>query len=69
MAKAPGTTRKRAIDAAVRSKQNFENLAYRALLPTIRDDCKKAYVKKHPLITDNTLMVVMNDKRGLSGHY
>jgi hypothetical protein len=69
MDKAPGTTREQAIDAARQSKQNFENLAYRALLPKMRESVKAAYDKKHPWTPDNTLMIVMNDELSLSGHY
>jgi hypothetical protein len=69
MAQAPGTTREQAIDAAKQSKQNFENLAYRALLPKMREEVKKAYDEKHPLTFDNTLMVVMNEVLDLNGRY
>ncbi len=69
MDKAPGTTREQAIDAAKQSKQNWENLAYRALLPKMRDEVKKAYDEKHPWTSDNTLMIVMNEVLDSNGRY
>lgn len=69
MDKAPGTTKEQAIDAAIKSKQNFENLAYRALLPSVRNECKKAYDQKHPWTPDNTLMNVMSQVLDPQGHY
>ncbi|MGZ5204959.1 MAG: hypothetical protein ACXWIZ_08645 [Caldimonas sp.] len=69
MAKAPGMTREQAIEAARQSKQNFENLAYRALLPAMREQVKKAYDEKHPWTPDNTLMIVMNEVLDENGRY
>ena len=69
MAKAPGTTREQAIDAAKQSKQNWENLAYRALLPKMREEVKKAYDEKHPWTSDTTLMIVMNEVLDPNGRY
>jgi len=69
MDKAPGTTREQAIDAAKQSKQNWENLAYRALLPKMREEVKRAYDEKHPWTPDNTLMIVMNEVLDTNGRY
>ena len=70
MDKAPGTTREQAIDAAKQSGQNYENLAYRALLPKMREDVKKAYDEMQPFwVTDETLMRVMNEVLDPNGRY
>ncbi len=43
MQKVPGTTREQAIEAAKQSKHNYEQLAFRALLPSMRAQVEKAY--------------------------
>jgi hypothetical protein len=65
----PGMTHDQAVEVAKQSKLNFENMAYRALLPSMRDKVKEAYDKAHPLASDNVFNTVRDEVLDQNSHY
>jgi hypothetical protein len=64
MRKTPGTTHDQAVAAAKQSGQNFENIAYRRLLPVMRDQVTAAYKAKEGRVgwffSYDTFEIVLN---------
>lgn len=73
MQKNPGATHDQAVQAAIDSKQNYEDLAYRALLPTMRQQITEGYKKKEGtvgwLFSENVFETVLNDVLDENKHY
>jgi hypothetical protein len=69
MKASPGMTHDQAVETAKQSKQNFEDMAYRAVLPTMRDKVKEAYDKAHPLTGDSLFNKIRNEVLAEDSHY
>lgn len=66
----PGTTRNDAIEMCKESDQKYEELAYAKLLPQMREDVRKAYVKKHDIMgEDSNFRICLNEFLGEDTHY
>ena len=73
MSKTPGTTHDQAVAAAKQSGQNFENIAYRRLLPIMRDRVRAGYKAKEGWVgwvfSSDTFEIVINDVLDKDSHY
>jgi len=69
MKASPGMTPQQAVEVAKQSKLNFENMAYRELLPAMRIKVKEAYDKAHPWASDNTFNTVLSEVLDENSHY
>jgi hypothetical protein len=73
MQKNPSATYDQAVQAAIDSKQNYEDLAYRALLPRMRQQITEGYKKKEGtvgwLFSENVFETVLNDVLDENKHY
>jgi hypothetical protein len=66
-------THDQAVQAAEQSGQNYEELAYRALLPIMRDDVQERYKAKEgfwgTFFSGNVVEQVMNDVLAADSHF
>jgi hypothetical protein len=69
----PGISHDQAVQAAIDTKQNYEDVAYRNLLPTMRQRVIDTYKQKEGTLgwvfAGNTLMIVLNDMLDENSHY
>ncbi len=69
----PGITHDQAVQAAIDTRQKYEDLAFRQMLPIMRQRVEDAYNKKEGfwgrLFSGNVLEQVMNELLGKDDHY